>query len=141
MKGALDPLLRRHEAGLFGGKIDARLMADAELDGVVGEAVNTETHADVVEKDVTGFQDRIVQTERAVRLRTSFSVVEVAVILAAKEGDIAGAEGSEAFFGNMLFEHGGGGHNFENGAWRELCLNGAVQERMQRIVVQGLPLF
>src|ERR1051325_6002962 len=54
MKDALDPLLGRHEASFFGGKIDAGFMADAEFVAVIGEAIDAELHADGIEKNITG---------------------------------------------------------------------------------------
>ena len=141
MKSPLDPFLRRHEAGLFGGKIDAGLVADAEFAGVIRKPVDSQAHADVVEKDVAGLQNGVVQTEDAVRLRTGLGVVHPAMILAAEERAVAGAKGGETFLGDMVLEHGRGGDDFENGAGSELRLNGAVQQRMQRIVVESLPFI
>src|SRR5947209_20181943 len=89
MKSSFDPFLGGHQARLFGGKVDAGFMAEAQVAAVVGEAIDSHTHAHGVEKDVAGFQNCIVKSHGAMGLRSAFRVVNIAVILATKEGSIA----------------------------------------------------
>ena len=66
MEDALFPFLRRHQAGIFAGKIDAGLAAQAEFRGVVRDAIDAQPLADVVEVDVAGIHDGFVQIHLAV---------------------------------------------------------------------------
>ena len=101
-------------------------MAEAQVAAVVGEAIDSHTHAHGVEKDVAGFQNCIVKSHGAMGLRSAFRVVNIAVILATKEGSIARAKCSQTFGRIVIFQHGRCGDNFENRAGSQLGLNGAV---------------
>ena len=141
VEDALDPLFGRHEASFFRRKIDARFVTDAQFIAVVGEAIDAKFHADGIEKDVAGFQDGFVQVSDTVRRRALLGGINPTLELAAVERAVARAIGGEAFRDAMVFEHGGGGDNFVDGTGCELGLNSAVQERVQRILVELAPFF
>src|SRR6267378_1457359 len=52
LKTPLDALLGRHQAGFFGGKVNARLMADPQFIPVIGQAVDAELHARRIKEHV-----------------------------------------------------------------------------------------
>ncbi len=141
VEDALDPWFGRHEAGFFGRKIDAGFMADAHFVAVIGEAVDAEFHADGVEKDVTGFKDGLVQVGGTVRCRAFLGGINPTFELTAVEGAVARAIGGETFGDAAVLEHGGGSNNFVDGTGGELGLNGAIEKRMERILVELAPLF
>ncbi len=99
MKDALDPFLRRHQAGLFGRKIDAGFVADAKFVAVVGKAIDSQAHAHVVEKDVARFQNRVMQAQYAMRLRSGLRVVNIAMVLPPEERAVPGTKRSETSSG------------------------------------------
>src|SRR6266481_1127825 len=139
MKSSLDPFLRRHQARLFGRKIDSCSVADAKFCAVIRKSVDSQAHAHIVEKDVAGFENRVMQAQYAMRFRAGLRVINPAMVLPSKESAVAGTKRRETLLGNVVLEHGRRSDNLKNGAWSELRLNGAVQERMQRVVVETLP--
>src|SRR5882762_2169586 len=66
MKHPLDPFGRRHQPLFFRRKIDSGLMSEAQFGAVIRKAVNSQPHADVVEKNVARLEDGFVQTHDAV---------------------------------------------------------------------------
>src|SRR6202030_1486890 len=115
------------QPGLLGGKIDAGFVADAKFAAVIGKSVDSQAHAHIVEKNVARFQNRIMQTQHAVRLRSGLRVENIAMVLAPEECAVAGTKRPETFLGNMVLEHRGRCHNLENGTGSKLRLDGAVQ--------------
>ena len=122
MEYTFSPFRRRHQAGFFGREINAGAMAQAHFGGVVREAINAQLHAYVVEKNVAGIEDGFTKVDDAVRTLS----VDPALKLASVKSGVAGAEGGVAFRGNFVFQHGGGGNDFEDGAGSELGLDGAI---------------
>ena len=141
VQDALGPPRGRHQAALLRRKIDAGFVPDAEVAGVVGEAVNANTQTDIVEKNVAGLQNRPMKVGNAVGLRSRLGVVNPAMVLPAEEVGITGAISCKALLGNMVFQHGRGGDNLEDGAWCELGLDGPIQQRLVGILVQSLPFI
>src|SRR5580704_2474524 len=139
MKSSLDPFLRRHQARLLGRKVDARSVADAKFCAVIRKSVDSKAHAHVVEKDVAGFQNCFMQAQYAVRFRSGLRIENIAMVLPPEERAVTGTERRETFLGNVVLEHCRRGHNLENGARSKLGLNGAVQERVERVIVETLP--
>src|ERR1700676_3406417 len=80
-----------------------------------------------------------MQAKYAMRFRSGLRVENIAMVLTPEEGAVTGTKRREAFLGNMVLEHSRRCHNLENGTGSKLRLNGAVQERMQRVVVETLP--
>ena len=79
--------------------------------------------ADVVEKDVAGIDDGLVQIHLAVTLRTP------AMKYAAVEVGVSGAVHACRFAGMSFgIQHGRGHHDLENGTRSELRLNRAIQQ-------------
>src|SRR6476620_7041082 len=75
------------------------------------------------------------------RSRALLGEIDPAFELAAVESAVARAVGGETFRDAVIFQHGGGGDDFENGAGRELGLNCAIEQRVERIVVELLPFL
>src|SRR5205085_6691735 len=98
---------------------------------------NAETHADVIEEDITRFHDGFTNIDGSMR---TFAI-DPTLKLPAVEGAITGTIGGKAFWRIVIFQHGSSGNDFENGAGRELCLNNAIEQRMQRIFVELAPFF
>src|SRR5277367_7068499 len=111
MKSPLDPFLGGHKTWFLGRKIDAGPVAYSKFAGVIGKPVDSQTHANIVKKDVTRFQNCFVQAQYAMRFRSGFRVENIAVVLAAEERAVTGAEGCKAFFGQIVLEHGRGCDN------------------------------
>ena len=141
VKCAFDPWLGRHQPRFLGGKVNASAVTDAKQIAVISKAINAEFHADGVEKDVAGFQDGIVQVSGSVRSGARLGGIDITFELAAVEGAVAWAIGGETFGDGVVFEHCSGGDDFEDGAGRELRLNGTVKKRMQRIFIKLAPFF
>ena len=139
VQNTLNPLRGGHQAGLFSRKINPGLVPDAEVAGVVSQAVDSQAQAHVVEEHVARLQDGFVKVRDAMGFFAFLGVVDPAVILPAEEVGIAGAESLEAFRRNMVFQHRRGSHNFEDGAGSELRLNGAIQQRLLGILVESFP--
>src|SRR5258708_25804466 len=137
MKDALDPFRRRHQPGQLLGQIDASLAPQAQLTAVVRKAVDAQTHPSVVEKDVTGFEDCFVQAHNAVRTLPVNPTLELPAI---KSG-VARAKSCERLGGILVFQHGRGGNDFENGTGRKLRLNGAIEQRLLTVLVEALPVI
>ena len=130
-----NPLRRWHQAGFLGRKIDAGLVPDAEVAGIVGQSFDSQAQADIVEKDVAGFQDGLMKVGGAMGLWSGLGVKNPAVILPAEEFGVARTKRRKAFRGNVVFQHRRGRHNLENGTWRQLGLNGAIQQGLLGIFV------
>src|SRR5581483_5371294 len=56
----LRPLFGRDDAGLFAVEIDLRDLTEAEVVGPLGDFVDAESRADVVEEDVAGDFQRVL---------------------------------------------------------------------------------
>src|SRR6202166_1401030 len=135
MEDALDPLLRRHQARLFGRQIDPCFMANAHFGGVVSKAVDAQLHAHVIEKNIAGLENGFAKIDHSVGTLSEYPAFE----LTAVEIGIAGTEGGVTFRRNFIFQHGRSGDDFENGAGSELRLNGTIQHGVQRVVVKAFP--
>src|ERR1700726_895917 len=110
-------------------------MADAHFGGVVSEAVDAQLHAHVIEKNVAGIENGFAEIHYTVGTFPEHPTFE----LAAVESGIAGTKSGVTFRRNFIFQHGRSGDDFENGAGRELRLDGAIQHGVQWIVVKALP--
>src|ERR1700677_100894 len=120
MEGALAPFLSWQKARLLRGQVDASFVADPEAARVIGEPVNAEFNADVVKEDVAGFQNRIVQVHESVGSNAFFGVIDPAVIWAAEESAVSGAESREILGRHVIFQHGRRGDDFKARARRQV---------------------
>src|SRR6266478_4577188 len=123
MKDALDPFRGWHQPRQLLGEIDSGLASQTEFSGVVGKAIDAQAHSDVVEKDVTGLEDCFMQAHHTVR---TFPIDPTLELPAIKSG-VARAKRRERFGRILVLQHGGGGYDFENRAWRKLRLNRAIE--------------
>src|SRR5262245_32658233 len=60
---ALHPLLAGHQSRFLGRKVNSCLAAQAKLGCVVGDAVDAEAHAEVVEENIAGLIDSPVNVD------------------------------------------------------------------------------
>src|SRR5260370_42210794 len=67
-------------------------------------------------------------------------IVDPALELAAVERPVAWTKCGEILLGNMVLQHGRGGHDFENRSWRKLRLNRAIEQRFLPVFVEILPV-
>ena len=130
---ALDPLLRWHQPRLFAGQIDSGAPAETEAGGVVADTVDSEHLADVVEEDVAGSHDALVEIHLTVGV--------IAMKHAAVKTGLTGAVDRVIGGYGLRFEHGRRHHDFENGAGSELRLNRAIQQRRFRVGVELGPFL
>ncbi len=137
MKNALDPFRGRHQPGHFLGEIDSGLVSQAQFTAIVGKSIDAQAHSDVVEEDVTRLEDRFVQAHHTVRALP----VNPALELAAVKVGVARAKRREIFRGIFVLQHGRSCHDFENRPRRKLRLDCTIEQRMQGVFVQILPVI
>src|ERR1700733_6752344 len=107
-------------------KIDAGLVAVSNHLGVLRNAIDTQTIADVVEKCVAGMHQTFVQSDGPM-LAPAFEE-------AAIKSTAAGATNVEIVVNNAALQARQGHDGLERGSRRLLRLNGPVQKRMIGIV-------
>src|SRR5260370_16304339 len=74
------------------------------------------------------------------RYCSGLRIVDPALELAAVERPVAWTKCGEILLGNMVLQHGRGGHDFENRSWRKLRLNRAIEQRFLPVFVEILPV-
>src|SRR5207245_9779577 len=137
VKYALHPIFAGHQAGFFGGQVNAGLAAEAELGGVVGNAIDTMPDTKVVEENVAGLIDGPVYVHHTVRTLAKDPAFE----LAAVERAITRAKHAEAFRDSLCLIHCRSQDNFENRSGIQLRLNRPIQQGTLRVVIDLRPLF
>src|SRR5882762_3393769 len=115
-------------------------MSQAEFAAVVRKPVDAQAHTDGVEKHIAGLENGFMQICDAMRSCSGLRVVDPALELAAVERPVARTKGGEILLGNMVLQHGRGSHNLENGSWRKLRLNRAIEQRLLPVLVESLPV-
>src|ERR1700730_15427393 len=112
-------------------------MSYAQFAAIVGEPVNSESHAHVVEKNIAALEDRFAQVHNTV----GALAVDPAFELPSIKCRIPGTKRREAFRRDVVFQHSRGRYDFENRSRRKLRLNRAIQQRMQGVFVELPPLL
>src|SRR3984893_12807814 len=108
MEHPLLPGFRRYQADIFTRQIDAGLASQAQLGGVVRDAIDTQQLSDVIKIDVTRMDDGVVQIHFA--MRRFLGIMENAPV----KFSVPWAEHLETRGNRFGFEHRRGHEYFED---------------------------
>src|ERR1017187_1956223 len=109
-------------------QIDAGLVSQTDLIRILGDAIDTQSVADVIEEDVARLHDPLVQ------LHGAMATLQMAGIVVVVECRAAWAVDDEVVVDDAGFEAGQRHHGLEGRSWRLLGLNGAIQQRMVLVI-------
>ncbi len=112
--------------------VDARGRAQSEPIEVIVHVVNPDCLADLVEIDIAGLGDRVVQIDGAVALRLPVTIA----VGRLGQHEKAAAEGLASQVGRTRFKRGQRQHGLDCRARRVTATNRAVEQRQIQVVLQ-----
>src|SRR5438105_1319124 len=107
-------------------QIDSRLAAQSGQFCILRDPIYSKLVADVIKENITGLHDGLVQFDPAMYIMTFEK--------AAVEGSASPTSNREAIVDHSRFESSHRHDGLEGGSWRELRLNGSIQQRMPGVV-------